>query len=156
MEFEEISILPERIIIYASLKQRFLASLIDVLILLIPDLIISNRIGGSDLLWEIIHGHYYFYSIVGELIQLIIGWLYFALQESGKLQATIGERMMKIKVSDMNYDRISFTKASIRYFSEYISALMLCTGYFIMLWDKKNQNLHDKIAGTLVLTNKNV
>jgi uncharacterized RDD family membrane protein YckC len=45
-------------------------------------------------------------------------------------------------------------KATIRYFSKYISAIILFIGYIMAAFTEKKQALHDIIAGTLVLNNK--
>lgn len=84
----------------------------------------------------------------------IIGWLYFALQESSPKMATVGKQAVGIVVTDMNGNRISFGKATGRYFGKIISALILCIGYLMMLWSDTKQTLHDQMAGTLVLNGK--
>ncbi|WP_259082504.1 RDD family protein [Caldanaerobacter subterraneus] len=88
-----------------------------------------------------------FLSILG----IVISWLYFTILESSELQATIGKRIMKTKVVDMNGNRISFGKANIRYWSKLISAVVLLIGYIMIAFTPKKQGLHDMIAGTLVI-----
>ena len=65
--------------------------------------------------------------------------------------ATIGKKAMRIKVTDLAGNRISFGQATGRHFGKILSAIILLFGYFMMLWDDKSQTLHDKIAGTLVI-----
>jgi uncharacterized RDD family membrane protein YckC len=88
------------------------------------------------------------YSIV-----LVIQWLYFAGMESSSKQATLGKMALGIKVTDLNGERISFGKATGRYFSKIISAIILCIGYIMVAFTEKKQGLHDQIAGTLVVKN---
>ena len=38
-----------------------------------------------------------------------------------------------------------------RYIGYFVSEIILGIGYLMILWDSKNQGLHDKIAGTLVI-----
>ena len=82
---------------------------------------------------------------------IVIQWLYFALFESGGWQATFGKRLMGLRVSDLSGNRISFGRASGRYFSKFISSIIFCIGYIMAGLTDKKQGLHDKIAGTLVL-----
>ncbi len=74
--------------------------------------------------------------------------------ESGGRQATVGKMAMRIKVTDLYGQRISFLNATGRYFGKIISGAILLIGYFMMLWDDKNQTLHDRMAGTLVINDK--
>jgi uncharacterized RDD family membrane protein YckC len=85
------------------------------------------------------------------LFGTIVGWLYNALMMSGPNQATLGKKALGIKVTDTRGHRISFGRATGRYFAQYISGIILAIGYFMMLWDKQKQTLHDNIAGTLVV-----
>lgn len=131
----EKDVLPHFPITYAGFWERFAAAFLDGLILMIPNLVIQRLLGEQS-------------SIV---INLVIGWLYSALQESGASQATLGKRAMNIKVTGLQEERISFGQATGRYFGKFVSTLILFIGYLMMLWDDKNQTLHDKMAGTLVI-----
>jgi uncharacterized RDD family membrane protein YckC len=71
--------------------------------------------------------------------------------ESGKQQATVGKMALGLKVTDLNGQRISLGRATGRHFGKWVSTIILFFGYFMMLWDEKNQTLHDKMAGTLVV-----
>lgn len=88
-----------------------------------------------------------FYSVIG----IITAWLYFAGMESSKRQATIGKTAMGIKVINQEGARISFLKASVRYFSKILSGMIFCIGYIMVSFTKKRQALHDIIAGTYVV-----
>jgi uncharacterized RDD family membrane protein YckC len=54
-------------------------------------------------------------------------------------------------VTDLNGDRISFGKASGRFFGKIISRLILGIGFFMIGFTEKKQGLHDMIAGCLVV-----
>jgi len=73
---------------------------------------------------------------------------------SSSWQATLGKRALGLKVTGMNGQRITFINATGRYFASYISTIILLIGYLMMLWDDKNQTLHDKLAKTLVVKSK--
>lgn len=85
------------------------------------------------------------------LAAVVIVWLYYALFESGKWQATIGKRFCKIKVTDYHGKRISFGRATGRYFSKYLSTIIFFIGYIMVIFTEKSQALHDMIAKTYVM-----
>ncbi|MGZ4164593.1 MAG: RDD family protein [Tumebacillaceae bacterium] len=118
---------------FGGFGERFVALLIDGILLFVVNLILGF-IGLSYL-------------------SFIVGWLYFAFMESSDKQGTFGKQVMKLKVTDTDGNRISFGRATGRYFSKYISALILCIGYLMAAFTEKKQALHDMIAGTLVYTN---
>ena len=87
------------------------------------------------------------FSVVGS-------WLYYALMESSSWQATLGKRALGLYVSDLDGRRISFGRASGRFFSKIITGLIpLFIGYIMAGFTEKKQALHDMIAGCLVLRN---
>ncbi len=86
----------------------------------------------------------------GILVDVVVVWLYFALQESSTEQATVGKRILGIYVTDKEGGRISFALATIRYFSKYLSGLLMI-GFIMAAFTKNKQGLHDLIADTLVL-----
>jgi uncharacterized RDD family membrane protein YckC len=88
---------------------------------------------------------------LGQLVGLVIGWLYEALMESSSKQATLGKMALGIIVTDDFGNRISFARASGRYFGKWLSAFILLIGYMMAGWTEKKQALHDMIAGTLVV-----
>ena len=78
-------------------------------------------------------------------------WLYFALSESSDKQATLGKQAVGIKVTDMDGRRITFVRASGRFFGKIFSALILYIGFMMAGWTAKKQALHDLMADTLVV-----
>jgi uncharacterized RDD family membrane protein YckC len=88
------------------------------------------------------------------LVSVLTPWLYYALFEAGKWQATPGKRLLGVFVTDLDGHRISFARASGRYFSKFISSLIFGIGYVIAGLTQNKQSLHDKIASTLVYRGK--
>lgn len=125
---------------YAEFWKRFLAVFLDGIILQINGFVI--------LLIDYVLGAT---GVINFLLNLIIGWLYFALMESSRQQATLGKQALGIIVTDLNGNRISFGKATARYFGKFISALILCIGFIMAGFTKKKQALHDILAGCLVV-----
>ncbi len=80
-----------------------------------------------------------------------VGWLYYSLLESSSKQATLGKAALGLKVVGKNYNRITFLRATARYFSKIISSLMLMFGFIIAGFTPKKQALHDFIAETFVI-----
>lgn len=126
---------------YAGLGLRFVAYLVDAIILGFIRFIVSLFFGvsfmdsSSELLW----------------FDSIFNFLYFIILESGSNQATYGKRFMKLRVVDEAGERISLGKATIRNLSKIISAFILLIGFIMIAFDSRKQGLHDKIAGTFVV-----
>jgi uncharacterized RDD family membrane protein YckC len=88
------------------------------------------------------------------LIAVIAGlsvWLYEALMISSSKQGTLGKMVFRMKVTDLNGARISFGRATGRYFAKILSGMILNIGYIMAGFTERKQALHDMIAGTLVL-----
>lgn len=86
------------------------------------------------------------------ILALVGGWLYNALLNSSEKQGTWGKQAMNIKVTDLDGNRISFARATGRYFSMMITGMVpLFIGYLMAIFTDKKQALHDMIASTLVL-----
>ena len=81
----------------------------------------------------------------------LIHWLYWAGMESSAYQATLGKMALGLKVTDLQGEPISFSRATGRYFGKIISALLLGIGFLMAGWTEKKQALHDIMAGTLVV-----
>jgi uncharacterized RDD family membrane protein YckC len=88
-----------------------------------------------------------FANIIGVLIQ----WLYFALMESSSHQGTLGKMALGIEVTDLNGRRLSFGRATGRYFAKIISTIPCLAGYIMAGFTEKKQALHDMIASCLVV-----
>jgi uncharacterized RDD family membrane protein YckC len=82
---------------------------------------------------------------------LILDWLYFALMESSSKQATLGKQALRIIVTDLEGKRISFGRATGRFFSKIFSIIIIYIGFIMVAFTGKKQGLHDMIVGTLVI-----
>lgn len=87
----------------------------------------------------------------GTGIGILAFWLYFALQESGQHQATIGKRALAIKVVTLAGKAPSFWRGTGRHFAKILSGLLLCIGYLMCIFTAKKQCLHDIMADCLVV-----
>lgn len=131
---------------YVGFSLRAFALLIDVFIC---SLILSSLVGIFASIIEALGG-----SLGGSFIENLIVilyyllfWLYFALLESSKWQATLGKKILGLKVINKNQGRISFSRASVRYWVK----ILLYPAIIMVAFTKKKQGLHDKIVGTFVI-----
>ncbi len=144
-------------VVYAGFFRRWLALWVDGLILGIPLGIVAviAAIGlgiGS-------HGKPDdAANLVGVLFEAVfypLYWiaaaLYFSLQESSRHQATLGKRLLGIKVTDLAGNRLTFGHAIGRWFAAALSYLTLYIGFLVAAFTAKKQALHDFVAGTLVV-----
>jgi len=84
-------------------------------------------------------------------LALLGSWLYYALLHGSSRQATLGQMALGIRVTDVGGRRVTFARASGRYFASLLTNLTFGIGYLILLFTVRKQALHDLIAGTLVL-----
>lgn len=86
------------------------------------------------------------------LVSMVAGWLYYAWMESSQYQGTLGKMALGLTVSDLQGRRITFARASGRFFAKIITGLIpLAIGYIMAGFTEKKQALHDMIASCLVL-----
>jgi uncharacterized RDD family membrane protein YckC len=141
---------------------RFVAVFIDGIVLSIVNLILVTPIIGL-LGLTAASGDYSAFSTDGGMAALIggiivtylaifiAGWLYYAIMESSNKQGTLGKMLIGLKVTDLEGNRISFGKATGRYFGKIVSAIILYIGFMMAGFTEKKQGLHDIMAGSLVV-----
>jgi uncharacterized RDD family membrane protein YckC len=151
---------------YAGFWLRFVAYLIDgfiagiaFVILLIPLFVLTgagaalSRISSGEDISDDVAPFLAFGFIAGFVgILLLVSWLYYALSESSSWQATIGKKLLNLKVTDMSGQPITFARASGRFFARIITHMIpLAIGYIMAGFTEKKQAIHDMIASCLVL-----
>jgi len=156
--YGELYTLPAGEAIHAGFWRRCAAMVIDGILLGIASSVVQAVIGigamssigaGGDINPGAVVG-----AMVVPFVILFIGqWLYFALFESSKSQATPGKMAMGIKVVDDVGQRVGFGRATGRYFGKIVSGLILNIGYLLAGWTARKQALHDMMASTLVVFN---
>ena len=128
---------------YAGFWRRVLAGLIDVIVavsmlLIILVVLVVLLMESGYLLYES--------PLFWNFFTLVYFWLYQALLESSARQGTVGQIVAKIRITTTEGKRVSFLRSSVRFFSSILSSSLLALGYLMILWDRRNQTLHDKIA----------
>ena len=132
------------ITLYGGFWRRVAAYLIDNFICFVALLVIAIATGEMSQP----EGHS---SRVFLISVVLVPWLYTAILESGSRQATLGKLAVGIKVTDLAGNRISFARASGRYFAEWINSFTLGIGYLLAAFTRRRQSLHDIIASTVVV-----
>jgi uncharacterized RDD family membrane protein YckC/DNA-directed RNA polymerase subunit RPC12/RpoP len=69
----------------------------------------------------------------------------------GTYGATPGKMVCRIKIINANGSKVSYAKATGRYFAELLSGLILYIGYIIAAFDEEKRALHDRICDTRVV-----
>ena len=85
------------------------------------------------------------------LLALMLGWIYYASMESSSWQATLGKKILGLRVTDLAGNRISFSRASGRFFGKILSGMILGIGFLMAGFTARKQALQDILAGCLVL-----
>lgn len=135
---------------YAGFGARAAAAIIDFIILNIISSMISAVFVGL-LLTELNTTTILIGTIAPVLVDALITLFYSVWLESSTWQATIGKKLVGLKVVDLEGRRISFGRSCSRSLGKSLSALILGIGYLMPLWDTRRQALHDKMAGCLVV-----
>jgi len=141
---------------YAGFWIRFLAWLIDAVLLWILNIgthsIIRLSAGVSVFpLWSRSAGAPLGLTCAESLVEFAVNWLYFALFESSVSQATLGKQALRLRVTDLRGQRISFARATGRFFAKIVSFVTLCIGFVMIAFTSRRQGLHDMMAETVVL-----
>lgn len=84
------------------------------------------------------------------LAAVLVVWLYYAGMESSSYQATLGKKLLELRVTDTAGNQVTFLRATGRHFAKAISVATLFAGYLMVAFTRRKQGLHDMIAGTLV------
>jgi uncharacterized RDD family membrane protein YckC len=143
---------PPSHLVYAGFWLRFVAIFIDSIILS-PLVFIYV---GIDMAADAATDQSAKVALYGVLLVwwlIVVGgqWLYFALLESSRHQATLGKQLMGLLVTDRQGNRIRFGQATGRYFAKIVSGFTLYIGFMMAGWTQRKQALHDMLADTLVV-----
>ena len=138
---------------YAGFWKRFAAFIIDRFIVSIGGFVIGFIFG---IPYDVLTGKAEFVGfaddyILSFILSFLLVWIYQTVMESSIKQATLGKMALGIIVTDLSSKRVSFGKASCRYFGQILSGFILGIGFLMIAFTAKKQGLHDKMAGCLVV-----
>lgn len=137
---------------YAGWWSRVGATLIDGLLLAVPIVVLFILAGvtaGED------EDSSAALIVIAYLLSILIPFVYYTVMHGGERGQTIGKRATGIRVVDeKSGGRLSHGKAFGRYAITFVFSLFvipILLDYLWPLWDDRNQSLHDKVAGSLVV-----
>lgn len=125
---------------YAGWWVRFLATIIDGIIIGIVEILFRSLLGSTP----------------GSIIALVVGFLYATLLLGGPRGQTLGLMAMGTRCVDANTGQaIGYGRAAVRWLVWEVLLLALLIGRLLdvlwPLWDGRNQTIHDKAASTVVI-----
>jgi uncharacterized RDD family membrane protein YckC len=135
---------------FGSFDQRLLASAVDwlvvsgtcILIALFITLFVDDKTARLFIAASLF--------VLVPLVKII----YHIVMECSAKQATYGKQIQRIKVCDMEGNRLSLAHSAGRNLAKSVSVLTLFAGYLFSFFNKRQQCLHDMIAGTLVMKDR--
>lgn len=135
---------------FAGFDQRLLASALDwfmiatIFILLMVIVLLFNPDKTAQLT-----------IIISFLAAIpVVKIIYHIIMESSPKQATIGKRILNIKVCDTNGKRLSLLHSAGRNLAKALSVMTFFIGYLLSFFNQKQQCLHDMVADTLVVKDR--
>jgi uncharacterized RDD family membrane protein YckC len=135
---------------FAGLDVRLLAVIIDYFIIFaiycVIALIIVLFLEERELKIKV--------SLAGLAIIPVVKLVYSIIMEASARQGTWGKVLMGLRICDEQANPISFARALARNLSKILSSGTLGLGYLMGFFNKKQQCLHDLIAGTLVVKDR--
>ncbi|MDD4484870.1 MAG: RDD family protein, partial [Methanoregula sp.] len=153
---EEVEETPD-VGVYAGLGRRFVAFIVDFILIIILGLIavaFFNQVNGIMYLYYIVALHAPIATLTTAgtpvaaltpivaafgLLVVVVPWLYYAGFESSRGQATPGKVLMRLEVTDMEGNRVSFARATLRFFGKFISLIIIFIGFIMIGVTKKRQ-----------------
>ncbi len=120
----------------ASIFKRYIALVIDMFLLGMLEELVSALTGSRK---------------TGLIVEAISAILYYGALEGAAGNASIGKRVLGLRVCDTDGNDLDFTKAAIRGAGHILSTFIFGIGYVIALFNDKKQTLHDILAGTMVV-----
>ncbi len=138
---------------YAGFWIRVLAYIIDSILLAVVSCPLALGLGALEAASNIDPNSpaLAFGNLGVNAVSIAAGWLYFGLMESSSWQASVGKRLVGIKVSDLAGNRLTFGRATGRYFGKVLSGMICGIGFIMVAFSEQKQGLHDLIASTLVV-----
>jgi uncharacterized RDD family membrane protein YckC len=130
---------------YGGFWRRGIATAIDWLLI---GVVVSLSIGYHG---QLAPPHSTVKLVVYYTLALAVVWLYFAALEASPWRATLGKRVVGVRVTTLDGRRIGVGRATARLLAKLLSLALLGLGFVLAGVDARKQALHDKVVGTLVV-----
>lgn len=145
--FSKQAIIPQY---FGSFDQRLMAAALDwfftsgacIIVVFIASLFIGDKIARITLALSLL------------IVVPIANFVYHIILESSVKQGTYGKQILKIKVCDMQGERIDTGRAIGRNIAKLFSVMTFFIGYLFAFFTRQQQCLHDMVAGTLVMKDR--
>ena len=132
-------------LVYAGFWKRFAALFVDGLLVgfasILLMVVLGLLLGMQSSLMTVL---YY-------LFMFGLSAYYFVSMEAGPNSATLGKRWLKLRVLDVDGNRLNTSRAFVRWLAHGISNITLYIGYLIQPFTERKQALHDIISSTIVV-----
>jgi uncharacterized RDD family membrane protein YckC len=139
--------------VYARVTQRVMALFVDgVILLVLTGLleVVGLPVYDHPRLADGSAGPVLTWSPLGIAVSVLMAGLYYVFFECSTHQGTPGKIALGLRVTDIDGGRIGPLRSAARYFAKYLSAAILMIGFFMAIFTRRRQALHDLIAGTVV------
>lgn len=93
---------------------------------------------------------------LGIIAELVGQMLYFGIMEGSGMHGTFGKYLMGIVTVDESGQPLDYGKSFTRAACRFLSILTFGIGFLIGLFDDEGKTLHDRIAGTRVITKESL
>ncbi|MGW2718070.1 RDD family protein [Streptomyces sp. NPDC001492] len=125
---------------YANWGQRFLGTLVDGLVFLVPYIIVI--VGGASKTWAV--------AIIGYLA--LIGLAIWQLIKEGQTGQTVGKKAVGIRlVREADGQPLGVGMAFVRRLAHFLDSLACYLGWLWPAWDAKRQTFADKVCSSIVI-----
>lgn len=134
---------------YAGFWRRYAAVFLDGLVvslMLVPVAFVAGLAGGMLGLGQSVA-----FAVALDMLFFVAYAAYCVFMESGERGATFGKRWVKIRVVDMNGNRISAGRALGRFVGHLLSYATVYLGFLIQPFTARKQALHDMVSGTVMV-----
>ena len=127
---------------YAGFWIRMFAFVVDALVLAFIGGIIAFMLTYA-------HGRM---SILRVLVPMLVCLLYMPTMWSAPTQATLGQKLCRLRVIRMDGSAVSFTRGLVRALGRLLSGAIFGFGYIMIAFSNRKRAWHDRLADTCVVT----
>ncbi len=144
---------------YAGFWLRFLAKIIDAVLLYTMQLPLSMAVGRSPFEQPdpelLLRDPWSFWgpSLVVGALGLVLSFAY-SVGFVGRFGATPGKLVFGLRVVTPDGKKLGYARALVRALGEWVTGFTCTVGYLIAAFDPEKQSLHDRIAGTRVVSTR--